>query len=214
MTKFLGRRTFLGLGTLLAALPLAGIAPAFAAAPALTREQQAEVDRIEAYLNGIQSLAARFVQIGPNGELARGDLYMRRPGRLRFEYDPPTPILIVADGLWLVMHDKELGQVNRFPLYETPLGVLVAKTVDLQDGVDVRRVEQRSGILRITVVDSDRPEEGSLTIAFSDQPLALRQWHVLDAQGGVTNVALDEVRINVPLKPELFTFVDPPAFQR
>lgn len=184
------------------------------AAHALTAGQQAEIDRIESYLNDIKSLSARFVQIGPNGELARGQLYMRRPGRLRFEYEPPTPILIVADGLWLIMHDKELGQVNRFPLYETPLGVLVAEDVDLERGVDVQAVERSTGLLRVTVVDTKRPDEGSLTIAFSDPPLTLRQWHVRDAQGGVTNIALSDVRLNVALRPELFTFSDPPAFQR
>ncbi len=191
-------------------MPLARIAPA----RALTSSQQADVERIETYLNEIKSLSARFVQIGPSGELARGQLYMRRPGRLRFEYDPPTPILIVADGLWLVMHDKELGQVDRFPLYETPLGVLVAKEVDLSKGVNVRRVQRQAGILRVTVTDADRPDEGSLTIAFSDPPLLLRQWNVLDAQGGVTNVSLTDIRTNIPLKPDLFTFVDPPAFSR
>lgn len=210
MTHILTRRAVLNLTALLAAMPLAEIVPAHA----LTSAEQADIDRVESYLNGIKSLSARFVQIGPGGELARGQLYMRRPGRLRFEYDPPTPILIVADGLWLVMHDKELGQVNRFPLYETPLGVLVAKEVDLSKGVDVRRVERKAGILRVTVTDTDHPDEGSLTIAFSDPPLLLRQWNVLDAQGGITNVSLNDVHINVPLKPELFTFVDPPAFQR
>tara|TARA_R110002167_G_scaffold300039_1_gene504333 strand:+ start:1263 stop:1895 length:633 start_codon:yes stop_codon:yes gene_type:complete len=210
MTNPTTRRAVLGFAGAIAALSLLGAG----AAQALDSEQQAEIARVEAYLNGIQSLSARFVQIGPNGELARGQLYMRRPGRLRFEYEPPTPILIVADGLWLVMQDKELGQVNRFPLYETPLGVLVAKTVDLSDGVEVRRVERQAGILRVTVIDSDRPDEGSLTIAFSDPPLLLRQWQVLDARGGVTHVALTDIRVNLPLKPELFTFIDPPAFQR
>ena len=210
MTNEISRRAVLGVAGAFALLPL--LRPA--QAQALTAEQTADVHRVESYLNEISSLSARFVQIGPGGELARGQLYMRRPGRLRFEYEPPTPILIVADGLWLIMHDKELGQVNRFPLYETPPGVLVAKTVDLSDGVDVRQVERQAGILRVTVVDSDRPEEGSLTIAFTDPPLQLRQWHVLDAQGGVTNIALTDVRLNVPLKPELFTFTDPPAFER
>src|SRR5690606_33814476 len=108
----------------------ASVAPARATVAA---DDAAALEGVEDYLNSIETLQARFVQIGPQGQISEGDLYLRRPGRLRFEYEPPVPILIVADGTWLVLYDKELEQVQRYPVYETPLGVLVARKVDLND---------------------------------------------------------------------------------
>jgi outer membrane lipoprotein-sorting protein len=205
----LGRRGLLRLAVGTALLPLVGTA----AQAALTPADQADIARIEEYMNGIRSLSADFVQIGPNGELSRGKFYLRRPGRLRFEYDPPVPLLIVADGLWLVVYDKELEQVTRLPLYETPLGVLAAEKVSLSEDVEVTRVDRQAGILRVQLIDRDRPDEGWLSLAFSEPPLELRQWHVRDAQGGVTNVALSDMRTGVKLDPKLFVFNDPAPFR-
>lgn len=184
-----------------------------AAHAALSADDLTSIGKVEDYMNGITSLAASFVQIGPRGELSRGRFYMRRPGRLRFEYDPPVPLLIVADGLWLVLYDKELNQVTRLPLYETPLGVLVAENVNLSKDVEVTRVDRQAGLLRVQLIDRDRPDEGWLSLAFSDPPLELRQWHVQDAQGGITNVALSDMQIGTKLDPELFVFTDPAPFR-
>ncbi|MDP7602638.1 MAG: outer membrane lipoprotein carrier protein LolA, partial [Alphaproteobacteria bacterium] len=99
---------------------LAGLAPVLisvclvlpgggAAAFSPNAEQQAEIGRVERYLNGTVTLQARFSQIAPDGEVSEGTFYLRRPGRLRFEYDPPNPVLVMADGVWLIYHDRELG---------------------------------------------------------------------------------------------------------
>lgn len=189
------------IGAALLAVLLSG--PALAA---LSEQDKADVARVTDYLQDIRSLSARFVQIGPNGELANGTLYLRRPGRLRFEYNPPTPLLVVADGTWLVLHDTELDQVNRWPVYKTPLGVLVAKKVDLEDKVEVVRVARRPGVLSLTIVDRAAPDEGAIELVFSEPALSLRQWHVRDAQGGITNVSLSETKLNVDLPPTLFFF--------
>ena len=167
------------------------------------------ITRVEQYLGAIETLSAKFVQIGPNGELASGRFYLRRPGRMRFEYDPPTPLLVVTDGIWLVLHDRELEQVDRFPLFKTPISVLVAEEIDLREKIKVTRIERQPGILRMRLVDANSPDEGWLSLAFSDPPMTLRNWHVKDAQGGVTNVALDDMQVNIPLDPELFVFTDP-----
>lgn len=180
---------------------------------ALDAADLADVARVESYLNRLRSLSARFVQLGPGGELSRGRFYLRRPGRLRFEYEPPSPLLIVADGLWVVLYDRELEQVSRFPLAETPLAVLAADTVDLSNSITVTEVARQPGIMRVRVVDQERADEGWLSLTFSDPPLALRQWHVRDAQGGVTSVALQELQSNVDLDPELFVFIDPAPFR-
>jgi outer membrane lipoprotein-sorting protein len=202
----LSRRSLL---TAAAGLGLAALTVRNAEADNLGDDDLKTLSEIESYLEGMRTASARFVQIGPSGELSRGNFYLRRPGRLRFEYDPPTPLLIVADGIWLVLYDRELEQVSRFPLYETPLGVLVADKVDLQQDTEVMRVDRQTGLVRVQLRDRDRPEDGWLSIAFSEPPLTLRQWHVRDSQGGITNVALMDIKTDVDLDPELFVFVDP-----
>ena len=168
-----------------------------------------DIARIVDYLNGIRTLKARFVQIAPDGGVSEGDLFMRRPGRLRFEYDPPMPLLIVADGFWLVLWDKELDHVDRVPLASTPLGFLVDEAVSLGDPLVVRRLERQPGLLNLTVFDRRREDEGELTLVFGDRPLSLRQWLVTDAQQLQTQVSLYEVETNIPVDGRLFVFSDP-----
>ena len=110
---------------LLASTLLAGRAvPAHAA---LTAADQADVGRAEQYLNAITTLQAKFLQIGPRGEIAEGVFYLARPGKLRFEYNPPAPALIVADGFRLVFYDRDLDQVTAWPVGATPLAPLLAR---------------------------------------------------------------------------------------
>jgi outer membrane lipoprotein-sorting protein len=191
-------------------LSLAAIAPVLGVASTAKGEvSKAPVDRVEAYLNSIETLSARFLQVDSAGNVARGQLYMRRPGRLRFEYDAPSPLLLVADGVWLILHDKELDQVNRFPLYETPLGVLVDDPVNLREKVEVVEVEESAGTLRLKVINPGLPDEGWMGITFTEPPLLLRQWRIKDAQGGITALSLTDIRANRKLDAELFTFTDP-----
>lgn len=195
---------------LASAAPGAELAGAELAEAELGEADRADVARIAAYLNEVRSLQARFIQVGPNGELAQGDLYLRRPGRLRFEYDPPSPLLLVADGFWLILHDRELEQVSRWPVFDTPLGVLVADKVELDgERTRVTEVGRQAGVLTVTLIDRERPDEGSVTLVFSEPPLRLRQWRVVDAQGGVTHLSLQGIRLNPKLDPELFFFADP-----
>jgi len=195
------------------ALSLTGTAAALSmAGKARGKIPTAPIDRVEVYLNSIKTLSARFLQVDTAGNIAHGQLYMRRPGRLRFEYDTPSPLLLVADGVWLILHDKELDQVNRFPLYETPLGVLVDDPVDLREKVEVVDVEESPGVLRLKLIDRELPDEGWMGITFTEPPLLLRQWKIKDAQGGVTALSLTDIRVNRELDPALFTFTDPAPF--
>ena len=190
------------------------LALGFAALPAqaeLSEQDLANIARVEAYFNAITTLSAQFSQIAPDGQVAEGDFYLRRPGRLRFEYAPPVPLLIVADGFRLILYDYELGQVNAWPVAATPLGPLVARTVDLINSGHAQAVETEPGILRLTLVDPDRPDDGSITLVFRDDPLELRYWEVTDPQGLVTVVVLTGMRIDPDLEPELFVFKDPVA---
>jgi outer membrane lipoprotein-sorting protein len=180
-----------------------------APAAALSERDRADISRVESYLNRIQSIRARFVQVAPNGGLAEGQFVMQRPGRLRFEYAPPSPILVVGDGRDLVFYDSRLDQVSRIAISMTPLKVLLAETIDFKGRVGVDRVERTPGVLRLVVLDRERPKDGAVTLVFSEAPLLLRQWLVKDPKGLVTSIYLSEMESNPALEPELFVFVDP-----
>ena len=175
----------------------------------LSAQDRRDVTRVETYLNEIRTLAADFIQIAPDGTISRGRFYLKRPGRLRFEYEPPAPVLIVADGTYVNYFDIEQGQLSQIGVYSTPLGAIVAQEVKLDEKVAVTSVERGSAFLALTTTDTEEPGRGTLTLVFSEQPLELRQWKVRDAQGLITTIALDDVSINTDLDPDLFVFHDP-----
>ncbi len=174
------------------------------AAPAAAQVPQADLLRISNYLNGLGSLEGSFVQVGPEGELSRGEFAMRRPGRIRFDYRPPNPALIIADGFWVGVCDRDIETFERYPLEETPLDLLLRDRVDLRTEGAVQSITRAEGQLRVRAIDPDAPDQGSITMIFTDVPLQLRQWVIVDAQGYATTVALNEVRSNVRLDPSLF----------
>jgi len=190
---------------------LAGIALAGAMGSAVPAQDTSARDlaRITNYLNGITTLEGNFIQVGPDGELSEGVFYMRRPGRLRFEYEPPNPALIIADGTWVGVYDKRLKTLDRIPIGSTPLDILLSKRVDLRDAGAVQKIENQGGLMRVTAIDPDAPDQGSITMVFADNPLELRQWIVIDPQGLTTTVALSDIRSNVELDAKLFFIEDP-----
>ena len=203
---------------LAACLAAAWPATAQEAVPAdLDREERRTLAAVERYFNTIKSLRADFVQVDSEGGIAEGVIYLRRPGRLRVEYAPPVPVLIVGDGLLLHYHDKELGQINDWFIFDTPLGALTRETFRFGQDLVVTAFAERSGLIAITLVQRDDVGAGSLTLIFDDDPLTLRQWRVTDAQGLVTTVTLHHLRTNIRLRPTLFVFDDPrnkPRLQR
>ncbi|MEM9141196.1 MAG: outer membrane lipoprotein carrier protein LolA, partial [Pseudomonadota bacterium] len=177
--------------------------------PALAQVSQADLTRISNYLNGIGTMQGNFVQVGPDGDLSEGLFYMRRPGRIRFEYQPPNPSLIVADGFWVGVYDTVDNTLDRFPLSETPLDLLLRDRVNLRNEGAIQSIERSQGQLRVRAIDPEAPDQGSITMIFSDNPLQLTQWIVEDAQGLNTTVALSEIRRNVTLDGKLFFIEDP-----
>jgi outer membrane lipoprotein-sorting protein len=203
-------RRFLVLLALLAAA--AGPIPASAAPPRplqLSAEQQAELQKLTDYLNGIRTMTARFTQYSENGGIAEGQLYVQRPGHMRFEYDPPTPILLVADGTFVIYFDKSLQQTSYLPIGSTPAWFLLRNDVRLGGDVTVTGYERSPGAIRVTLVQTKEPDAGAVTLTFSDRPLELRQWSLVDAQGKRTTVALTDLRLGVPLDKKLFVFKEP-----
>jgi len=174
----------------------------------LSPADQQWVNRIEGALNAVTTLRARFQQIAPDGARTTGTAWLARPGRMRFEYAKPSQLLLVANDGKVVFHDGELGQTTTIPLERTPLGLLLRPGVKFSGDVQVTGFNHSGGFVRVTLVRTASPGDGSLTLAFSDSPLALKSWSVIDAQGRETHVDLFDVQLGAPVTPDLFV---PPA---
>jgi len=177
-----------------------------------TQQDQADLRRIEAYLDNLRSLKAHFLQVAPNGAISQGTAWLERPGRMRFQYDPPSPFLLVAGHGLVVFHDNSLNQTSNIPIGQTPLGILLADHVQLGGDVTVTGMQRLPGQLQVSLVRTASPGEGTLTLTFSDNPLALRQWTVVDAQRQLTRVTLYNVQTGGHFDPKLFEFIDPRFF--
>jgi outer membrane lipoprotein-sorting protein len=197
---------------LLFALCAASIPPAALAEPraaALTDADAATLRQTEQYLNALRTLKAHFVQRAPDGKTEAGTAWLSRPGRMRFEYDKPSPLLLVAGHGTVVFRDNKLDQTTNIPMDQTPLGLLLRDTVSLGGDVTVTNFIRTQGQLQITVVKTAAPGDGSLTLLLDAQPLALAGWSVVDAQGRQTTIRLSDVQLGGSFDPALFTYVDP-----
>ncbi len=207
------RRLFLGAAAVLAAAPAAA-QPARPAPPAPATIDRAAVARVEAYLNSMRTLRARFLQVGQNGASAQGTALISRPGRMRFDYDPPEPLLLVASGGQVMMYDRELRQPSTVPAGSTPLGLLLRPEIRLSGDITVTGTERTGGFFWVSMHRTGAAAEGRLTLSFAEDPLQLRQWTVLDAQARETRVTLYEVEVGPRLDNRLFDFNDPRFFEQ
>lgn len=174
---------------------------------------KADLARVESYLNQARTIRANFVQLTQNGALAEGTISLERPGRVRLEYKPPTPVLVVGDGKWLTFYDSRLDQVTRYAIADTPFKVLLDDRVRIGGAVAVREVKREPGVLQVTVYDRDEPGSGAVTLVFTESPFVLRQWIVEDPQSNLISIYLNQLELNPTLDPTLFTFVDPNPFR-
>jgi outer membrane lipoprotein-sorting protein len=172
----------------------------------LTQQDTLELQRIAAYLNNIRTMTARFQQTANNGGVSTGHLWVARPGRMRFEYDPPTPITLLADSASVYYWDKQLNQTSKYELRQTPAWFFLRDPISFGADVVVTRFEHLGGIVRVTVVESAQPDAGSLTLDLSENPLTLRQWTVIDQQGKRTVVSLSDLQYGMALDPKLFQY--------
>lgn len=209
MRQKISRRWLLGAGA--AVVALSAEAPADAAAPqavALTAQDNADLQQIAAYLNGIHTMYAKFRQVSSDGRAAGGQMWMERPGRMRFEYDPPSPILLIADRFYVYYIDKELAQVSQVGLKSTPAWLLLRDPITFADLI-VTGFARQPDQLRVTVTQAADPDAGSLTMVFATQPMSLRQWTIVDQQRRVTTVSLYDERFGMALDPKLFVYQNP-----
>ena len=199
------------IGVLLASLLLTGAVTVpcradSAVSAALTPADRGWVDRVQTSLNALTTLKARFLQIAPDGATTQGTAWLERPGRMRFAYDKPSPLLLVASGGQVVFHDSKLDQTTTVPLSRTPLGLLLAPSISLSGDVTVTGFSHRAGQLQITLERTASPGDGSLTLVYSDVPFLLHSWTVVDAQSRETRVDLYDVTTGGAFSDDLFTY--------
>jgi outer membrane lipoprotein-sorting protein len=169
-----------------------------------TDAQKADLDKVSAYLNNIRSLKSTFVQVGPEGGINQGTLYISKPGRIRFEYNPPSPLLMVATGGAFYVKNARLNTLDKYDLSDTPLGLLLNDAVDLAHNKAVIGVSEQDGAIIVNARTSTNRNNSNITLVFSAPGLELRQWTVKDNQGGLTTVALRDVQIGAALDEALF----------
>ncbi len=206
----ISRRRALGLmaAASLAFLPVLARAAVPRAATLNERDYQ-DVLRVQSYLNGIRTLQSRFEQTSDQGGVSTGTIYLDRPGRMRIVYDPPVPILIVATDGQVYYYDRQLQQVTRTYVSDTPAWFLLRDDIRLGGDVTLTRFVRGPDVLRVSLVETSNPDLGQVTLALSDKPLELRQWQVLDAQRKTVTVTLESPQYGVQLNPQLFYWTDP-----
>ncbi|MGA9516718.1 MAG: outer membrane lipoprotein carrier protein LolA, partial [Pseudolabrys sp.] len=171
----------------------------------LSAEQRAIVDRVNGYLSGVQALSGKFIQVGPDGARTQGDFVISKPGRVRFEYDDPSPIELIADGSSVVVRDRRLATQDVYPLSQTPLRFLLADRVDLSK--DTHLVAVYADDVFVTVVAEEKSGivgTSRLMIMFSTKDMQLKQWTVTDPQGYDTTVAVYNLDTSKRPDPAMF----------
>jgi outer membrane lipoprotein-sorting protein len=185
---------------------------AIAATPVAAQQRvdnAAELQRIEAYLNSIRTLRARFLQVASNGGTAEGIILIKRPGKLKLDYAPPAKQMIITTQNFIVYVDKEAKQTTHQDLNSSLAGILVRPNVKLSGDIRVTDVSRAPGVVRTRLTLAKEPDAGSITLVFSDQPLELRQWIVVDPQGNTVEVTLQNAQFGVPIDDKEFDFIDP-----
>ena len=173
---------------------------------ALTDSEQAEVERLREYLNGITTMEARFIQNDGKGNVATGNFWLHRPGRLRFEYDPPVPILVVARGSFLVYYDKSLRETNYLDQDETPAWFLLRDKITWDDDFRITNVERKGPIIEISATRRSAPDQGAVTLVFQHEPIRLLGWWMIDGSGRRIQVRLESQELGVNIDSEKFQF--------
>ena len=178
-----------------AALFFAAVLPAHA---------QVGVPEVERYVNSIKSLKARFVQSNPNGSIVQGTLYLRKPGRMRFEYDPPSQLKIVADGYQVTMWDNVTRDFGQWPIGWTAASFLVKDSLVLSGDIAVEKIDRVNGMLEVTMSQTRKPQDGKVIVRFAENPMLLRGWTIVDNRGNRVTVSLSEMQIGLQLADSLF----------
>lgn len=167
----------------------------------------AVADKLINYIEHLDTLRGDFTQIAPSGAISEGKFYLRRPGFLRFEYEPPQPLLIVANGGMVYVRDDALDTTDSYPVGKTPLKFLLGKKID-RDDAKVVQVDRGVNNVAVTFSSSDEETEGEITLIAEAPTFVLRRWIVRDLQGGSTVVTLNNVESGMKMANSLFRAPD------
>lgn len=170
----------------------------------LTPEQTASIQEIGSYINGFTTLQGDFTQISPKGKMSKGIFYISKPGKMRFEYAPPNPFLIVADGTWLTVKNRKKEKGDQYPLSQTPLRLVLNQDVDLIRDTNILAYEEIDGLATLTLEDRGDTLGGKLVLVFDRNRQALQQWIVIDSKGRQTTVSLENIVAGIDPDPQLF----------
>jgi outer membrane lipoprotein-sorting protein len=171
-----------------------------------SQSQRALADRVSNYLSSLQTLVGDFVQIGPDGGRSVGKFYIQKPGRVRFEYDPPSPIELIADGSSVVVRDRNLNTQDSYPLSQTPLRYLLAEQINLVRDTNLVAMSQDNTFITVTIEERQiLVGTHRLVLMFGAKDTQLRQWTVTDPQGYETTVAVYNLDVSRKPDPNLFT---------
>jgi len=173
-------------------------------AAVLPAQAQSGAPDVERYINSIRTMKARFVQSNPNGSIVQGTLYLRRPGRMRFEYDQPSQLKIVADGFQVTMWDPVTRDFGQWPIGWTAASFLVKEQLSLSGDLRVEKIERVNGLLEVTMTQTKKPQEGKVVVRFQENPLLLRGWTIIDSRNQRVTVSLSEMQTGLQLADSLF----------
>ncbi len=182
--------------------------PAQVAAPLTAAERSKLLKEASKALAAVKTARGKFEQYSPDGSFSTGQFAMSRPGKVRFDYDDPVPLVLVSDGTTVALQDSELETTDRIPLASTPLSLLLSDKLDFEkeaEVIDVRRTGDRTNI---TVRDKTGETEGTLTVVLAGASNSLEGWRTVDANGGSTSVMLKDVETGAKLNPRLFRLPD------
>jgi outer membrane lipoprotein-sorting protein len=167
--------------------------------------QKAQAAKVSTYLSSLNTLVGNFVQVGPDGSKTKGDFYIQKPGKVRFEYDPPTPIAMIADGSSLAVRDRKLATQDIYPLSQTPLRYLLSDRIDLMKDTNVVNVSADDQYISVTIEEKSAIIGTSrLMLMLGAKDNQLKQWTVTDPQGFDTTVAVYNLDTSKKLDPGLF----------
>jgi outer membrane lipoprotein-sorting protein len=171
----------------------------------LSAAEQLKLAEISDYLNSLTTLRADFRQINDDGTISTGQLYIRRPGRMRFEYDPPEQALVIAAASAVVIIDPKSNEpAETYPLSRTPLSLILGRNIDLTRANMVRNARFDGTATIVTAEDPENLENGYIELMFTDSPTQLRQWVIHDSTGAQTTVVLGEFETGMELPNSLF----------
>jgi outer membrane lipoprotein-sorting protein len=170
--------------------------------------QQQALANIDAYMNSFSLMEGKFIQVAPNGNQSDGVFFISRPGKIRFHFNPPSQVDIIASNGKVAVEDKRVGTQDEYPLSKTPLRYLLADRINLLQPGLVSDVQIGNGLIQVTIVETSNLVSGKITMTFDVKTYALQRWVVTDAQGGQTSFGIYDTVLGKPQNPELFWIVD------